>query len=259
MKPSPLSLNPSEHRFAGIAVTVLAHLALIVAWQAVRQAPLPDRGDPPAVIQLLLLPERVPVAPAHDKTADEARRAPVVDDAAARTRTPAQTRPDRAAQASERVGEPAATLLPAPEAGGLDATPPASSVTAPSEIARQMLERARRDVGAIERALRKENNPYIVAPLDSPMIQMRRKIVEAAALAPNRLWEAPKVEELVNDTGDGARRTRVITAGGVYCVTERSPATSIDMIEKHGKLRITNCGQGHEQPANAQAWRTARD
>jgi hypothetical protein len=81
---------------------------------------------------------------------------------------------------------------------------------------------------------------------------------EAAALAPNRAWEAPKVEELVNDTGDGARRSRVITGGGTYCITERSPATSIDMIEKHGKLRITSCPQ-HELPASKQEWRTLRD
>jgi len=31
------------------------------------------------------------------------------------------------------------------------------------------------------------------------------------------------------------------------------------MIEKHGKQRITNCGHEHEQPANPQEWRTARD
>jgi hypothetical protein len=261
MNLSQLSLTPSEHRFACVAATVLAHAALIVAWQTARQVPLPDRGEPTSIVQVVLLPERVPAAPALDKTADEARRAPVVDGATARPHTPAQTRLGRTVRASERIGEPAATVLPAPAADGLDSTPPASAaaVTVPSDSARQILERARRDAGAIDRALRKKNNPYIVAPLDSPLIRMRGKIEEAAALAPNRLWEAPKMEELVNDTGDGARRTRVITGGGIYCVTERSPATSIDMIEKHGKIRITNCGQGHEQPASAQKWRTARD
>ena len=61
---------------------------------------------------------------------------------------------------------------------------------------------------------------------------------------------------------DGLRRRapfRVLTALGIYCVTQRSPATSIDMIEQHGKQRITNCGHEHEQPANPQEWRTARD
>lgn len=123
----------------------------------------------------------------------------------------------------------------------------------------QIPEQARREAGDIDRALRKKSNPYIVAPLDSPQIRMAQKFAEAAALAPNRLWEAPKVVELVNDSGDGARRTRVITAAGIYCITERAPTTSIDMIEKSGKQRITNCGHEHEQPARPQQWRTARD
>jgi hypothetical protein len=114
-----------------------------------------------------------------------------------------------------------------------------------------MLERARRDVGAIDRALRKENNPYIVAPLDSPQIRLRKGIAAAGHLEPG-------MDELVNNTGDGARRTRIVAGGNTYCMTERSPATSIDMIEKHGKWRQTNC-PAHESTANGQEWRTARD
>jgi hypothetical protein len=114
-----------------------------------------------------------------------------------------------------------------------------------------LLEQARRAAGGIDRALRKENNPYIVAPLDSPQIRMRKGIAAAAHMEPG-------MDELVNNTGDGARRTRVVTGGSTYCMTERSPATSIDMIEKHGKWRQTNC-PGHESTANGQEWRTARD
>jgi len=138
-------------------------------------------------------------------------------------------------------------------------SPPLLGTAAPSDATRDLVAQARRDAGAIDRALRKARNPYIVAPPDSPQIRMAQKFREAAALAPNRLWEAPKIVELVNDGGDGARRTRVLTAAGIYCITERSPATSIDMIERHGKQRITNCGHEHEQPANPQEWRTARD
>lgn len=140
--------------------------------------------------------------------------------------------------------------LPAPALAATGAASPGTGGIA---------EQARRDAGAADRALRKESKPYIVAPPDSPHIRMAKKFQEARALAPNRLWEAPKVVELVNDGGDGARRTRVLTAAGIYCITDRSPATSIDMIEKHGRQRITNCGHEHEQPANPQEWRTARD
>ena len=143
-----------------------------------------------------------------------------------------------------------------------DAAPPSPAATVTSApnapSAADILQRARRDIGAIDRSLRKENNPYIAAPADSPQIRMRRGMETAHDLAPPRLWEAPKIEALVNNTGDGARRERVITGNGTYCVTERATNTSIDMIEKHGKLRITNCPQ-HETPASRQEWRTARD
>jgi hypothetical protein len=97
-------------------------------------------------------------------------------------------------------------------------------------------------------------------PPDSPQIRLRQGIETAAELAPNRWYEAPKVQELVNNTGDGARRTRVVTAGGTYCITEvsnRAP-NSIDLINIWGKQRLTSCPE-HETPAKAQAWRTARD
>lgn len=120
------------------------------------------------------------------------------------------------------------------------------------------MDSARRSIGDIDRALRKERAPTIVLPPDSPQIRLQRGIGHAHDMAPPRLWEAPKVGELVNNTGDGARRTRVISGNGTYCITERSPATSIDMIEKHGKQRFTSCPRD-EEPAKAQAWRSARD
>jgi hypothetical protein len=147
------------------------------------------------------------------------------------------------------------TATPAPAAS---AEAPAAAAPAASPSARQILERARRDIGGIDKALRKENNPYIGAPLDSPQMRLRRGIEHAADMAPPKLWEAPKVQELVNNTGDGARRSRVITGDRTYCLTERATNTDVEMIEHHGKLRITNCPT-HEEPSKQQAWRTLRD
>jgi hypothetical protein len=88
---------------------------------------------------------------------------------------------------------------------------------------------------------------------------MRDKMEAAHDLAAPRLWEAPKIEELVTNTGTGERRTRIITGAGTYCITERPPgSTSIDMVEKHGKQMITSC-PAHETPASKQNWRTLRD
>lgn len=254
MKPRQFSLPSRDRRLTGIAATVLVHAMLIVAWRASRQVPLHDDGEPPSFL-LLQLPLRVPDVRVGEKPAGRASRS------LARRRMAVQTRPEQLARALGNVDSTAAVVPSLPAPNGIDARPPAAApaVSAPSDSVRRIVARARREAGAVDRALRKENNPYIVAPLDSPQIRMRRKIDEAAALAPNRLWEAPRIEELVNDTGDGARRTRVITAAGIYCVTERSPASSIDTIEKDGKRRITNCGHEHEQPATTQKWRTARD
>jgi hypothetical protein len=234
-----------DRRHAGIAATVLVHILLILGWQATRQMPSVPPDPRRTTIQWIRLPAPAAPTPRREKERAEPVRTHAAPHAGAITlpRAPATVAPPPAGGA--------------PNAGattGIDTpAPPARSGAA------ALLERARRDVGAVDRALRKENNPYIVAPLDSPEIRMRKKMERAAQLAPNRLWEAPKTEELVNDTGDGARRTRVITPGGAYCITERAPTTSIDMIEKHGKIRVTDCGTGHEQPASAQEWRTARD
>ena len=52
--------------------------------------------------------------------------------------------------------------------------------------------------------------------------------------------------------------SEVITAVRTRCITERSPVTNVEMIEMHGKLRLTNCPQ-HEDTATQQVWRTACD
>lgn len=242
MAPAP----GADRRLAGIAATGLLHVALILGWQMARQAPpVPTEG--PAIQWLRLAP---PTQQATPVEAPQYGRARTAATAAARPRsnpTPAEhtARTEAPAAASEH-----GDVLTQPAA---ESAPPAVEASAAS-----IVEQARRTAGDIDRALRKERQPTIVLPPDSPEIRMRRRMDEARALAPPHLWEAPKTEELVNNTGDGARRTRVITGHGSYCITERAPTTSIDMIEKHGRQRFTNCPQ-HEEPARRQEWRTARD
>jgi len=244
---------PAADRRLALLLTVLVHTALILGWQTVRKLPpLPAAAERRGIQWIRLpAPRAAAPAPAHERAAQ----------------APAQVRahpPSVPPAALPSPSLPAASPVPASPASPVSApssvTPSAASTEASTSApsARQILEQARRDIGKIDKTLRKENRPYIVAPPDSPQIRLRKGIELANELAPNRLWEAPKTEELVNNTGDGARRTRVITGNGSYCVTERSPATSIDMIEKHGKLRLTNC-PAHEEPAKDQEWRTARD
>jgi hypothetical protein len=236
----------STDRRYGLLLTVLVHAALLAGWQAMRTLPVPAPVEDGLRTRIFWIP------------------LPLRKDAA-----PPQAHPRLALpQLPARITMPASITIPAPVKTPTQAPAPAESPAAgteaptptptPTPSAIQILERARRDIGGIDKALRKENRPYIAAPLDSPQIRLRRGIEEAGAMAPNKLWEAPKVETLVNDTGDGARRSRIITGNGTYCITDRAPTTSIDMIEKHGKQRFTSCPQ-HEQPATQQAWRTLQD
>jgi hypothetical protein len=238
---APALLPPRDRRPVGIAVTLLVHAILILGWQMTRRPPAVTPEPRSSTIQWIRLPAPPVPQPRRDK--EEPARPQVAP------RANTITLPRVIVPAAPSVAPPTADT---PAAVGTPAPPVAPSASA------TMLERARRDVGTIDRALRKENNPYIVAPLDSPQIRLRKGIQAAADMAPNAWYQAPKVAELVNNTGDGARRERVISGGGTYCVTERSPATSIDMIEKHGKTRITNCPE-HESTASSQEWRTARD
>lgn len=241
---APAAARAAHRRLSG-AVVVLIHGALFLAWQMARTLPPAQPDGARLAIQWIRLPALLPQTDSAPR--EEARR---------------RTRPAPARSVGPGLSTvptaPAPVSESAPETPG-PAVAPESSAEAPAKPgAETIMESARRSAGSIDRALRKESRPYIVAPLDSPQIRMREGVRLAHAMAPGRSWEAPKVEELVNQTGDGARRTRVITGNRTYCVTERSPATSIDMIEKHGKLRFTNCPQ-HEAPAKQQEWRTARD
>jgi hypothetical protein len=241
MHPARTLRHHPDGRLAGLLVTLLIHAALVVAWQQARKMRLPVQGEA-EFVQWVRIAPRLPAAAATPAATDERPRAQAALGPAASLAPPA---PARDAVAIDGQAEVATVPAPAPEpvAGG----------------ARQMIEQAMRDAGAMDRAVRNDSKPTIVAPPDSQALRMANKFREAAALAPNKWYEAPKIVELVNDGGDGARRFRVLTALGMYCITERSPATSIDMIEQHGRQRITNCGYEHEQPANPQEWRTARD
>ena len=226
----------TDSRSVGLAVMLLVHGLLMLAWQLARTLPAPVAGDDAAMLWL-----RVPVPRMVDVP-------PVRREAAATPKRSAPLRPMPAVQAETPAPEPRPADVPAPEA-------PAEPITSSTAA---IMDSARRSIGDIDRALRKERQPVIVLPPDSPQLRLRRGIEHAREMAPPRLWEAPRVVELVNNTGDGARRTRVITGNGTYCLTDRAPTTNVEMIEMHGKQRFTTCPKD-EEPARQQEWRTARD
>lgn len=239
--PFPPAAGTRNDRLAGVGVTLAVHLALILAWQIADKLPLTPHEGSDEAMQWLTLPTLPP------------RLEPPVSEPVKEVRPPSIAAPARATRtdpAPVSAPEEAPSAEPAPTA--VDGQP----VARPS--AADILANARRSVGEIDRALRKENKPLIVLPPDSPQIRMREGMEHARAMAAPRLWETPKVEELVNNTGDGARRTRVITGNRTYCITNRAPTTNVEMIEMHGRQRFTTCPT-HETPAKQQVWRTARD
>ena len=238
--------DPHQRRYAGLALTMLVHAALLVGWQMSRQLPAPDTG--PEQVRTRIQWLRLPPAVAVPRPARQTEPAPALSRAAGLSHTQAPAPAPAAAQAI--------TVTPAAPPADTPPAPPSSTAATPGTTG--ILQRARRDIGKIDRALRKENNPYIVPPPDSPQIRLRKGMEAAHDAVPPKLWEAPVIDELVNDTGDGSRRARVRTGNGTYCITDRPLNTRIDMIESHGKQRITSCPQ-HEQAATKQEWRTARD
>jgi hypothetical protein len=168
----PALLPPRDRRHVGIAATVLVHIALILGWQMTRHAPSVGPAPQRTTIQWIRLPAPAAPQPRRANEEQEPVRPQVAPRAAAIT-LPRVIVPAPPAVAPT-TGTPTAANTPAPSA-----TPAAPATGA------TMLEQARRDVGAIDRALRKENNPYIVAPPDSPQIRLRKGIQAAADMAPN--------------------------------------------------------------------------
>ncbi|MDB5933402.1 MAG: hypothetical protein JWQ01_746 [Massilia sp.] len=87
--------------------------------------------------------------------------------------------------------------------------------------AAQILSAAKRDVGMIDRELRKEgggkSEPRLSA--DSPLQRLARGIERAHDAAPNKWYQAAKIED-ITPPGDDARKIYRITSvlAGTYCV-----------------------------------------
>ena len=168
--------------------TVLVHAALIVGPQMARRLPpLPATTDRPG-IQWIWLPAPRATAPRHAPTPTPT---PAPSHARERERAgPVRARPRSLLPAalpspSPSSALPVASPVPAPSPATVPAAPPAAasaatstSAPAPAAVrsAGQILEQARRDIGKIDKALRKENLPTITAPPDSPQIRLRKGV-----------------------------------------------------------------------------------
>lgn len=227
----PSAFLRPNHRLAGLGATIALHLALLLGWHWARDvAPAPER-DLAQRIQWIKVAPPQPV------------------------KTPPPT-PRHAAARPVATRHAAPVMAPrAPDAPAVTAPNPVAEA-APARSAADILAQARKDLGKIDQALRKEfPTRGIQAPPDSPHIRLVKGIEHAAEMAPPKWYEAAKVQELVDPGGYGRRRYRVITASGTYCITIESnhAPDGIDTMKNGIKPKITTCPE-HETPATTQKW-----
>lgn len=227
MPAQPTDLQP-RHRLPGVAATIAVHLLLIAGWLLARQAGVDNEGAPAAAIQWIdVKPPKVRAVKAPEAVAAK-RKEPV---------------------------EPRATVAPAAPVVEAVVSAPEAAAPAARSVA-DMMQQARRDLGKIDKDLKKEfPQRGIRAPIDTAQKRLVKGIELASELAPPKWNEAPKITEMIDPSGQGRRRYRVITAGGTYCLTYDGVGTpnGRDHGTQPSAPKMTNCPPD-EEPAKAQAW-----
>jgi hypothetical protein len=207
-------------RSAAILLTLLLHLALFGLWQLARVAPPVARSDSTLRWLDLIVVRRATPAAAP-------RPAPTK---AAPTR-PASAAAPLAAPTPVPIHEPSATLSVPSELPDLSAAAPADTV----------LQRARRDIGKIDRDLQRESPAKFQAPVSTPQSRLRAGIEAAAAAVPPKWYEAARIIPLGDQSGNGPRLYKVISAAGTYCITVGTNHTIADTMGKGIKPLVITC------------------
>ncbi|WP_426072628.1 hypothetical protein [Janthinobacterium sp. DSP2-3-3] len=112
---------------------------------------------------------------------------------------------------------------------------PPDAITAPSTpSAAEILAQAKRDVGKIDRDLRKEFPQRGEQKLDDTAFKrMQQGFAEAYAAVPPKWYEASKIEEVGANAAKGSRTYKITNALGTLCVTTGAG--------KNGETMIGNC------------------
>ena len=119
---------------------------------------------------------------------------------------------------------PAIEQVPAP------AAPEAITVT-PAPSAADILAQAKRDVGKIDKELRKEFPQRGGEKFeDTGYKRMQQGFAEAYAAVPPKWYEASKIEEIGANEAKGSRTYKITSALGSLCVTTRAGKQGETMI-----------------------------
>lgn len=206
------SLPPLPRRAPGLLLIVLLHvgLAYIVVQSRPRLASDDNLPRGPAIAWLRY------TAPAPPKSL------PVPLPGTAAARVPRLPMP---APISRPLPPPTAEQMPAPVAAVTTVTPPRAA---------DILAQARRDVGKIDKDLRKEFPQRGGEKFDDTGFKrMQQGFAEAYAAVPPKWYEASKIEEVGANAARGSRTYKITNALGTLCVTTGAG--------RNGETMIGNC------------------
>jgi len=240
----------STRRGAGLALTLLVHALLFIAWRHAHQVDTEESSGPRKEIQWVnILPLKPPMPPKTVPDAPPPRpietpRAP--DPAPGATARPAHVATAPSAQSAPAPPVEQAAAMPAPPA------PPTAAPSAPATIsAYEMLQQAKRGVGKIDQELRKAYpGQPITAPVANGATRLAQGLQDAADAAPNRWYQAPKVTEILDPGPYGRRRYRVVYPHVTYCITVESnhAPDGIDQMQKGIQQKTTTCDDDEQKP-----------
>ena len=213
------SLPPLPRRAPGLLLIVLLHagLAYVIVQSRPRLASDENLQQGPAISWLR---HTLPAAP-------KPLPLPSIKPAAARV----PRLPSLPILAPVSRPLPAASVAQAPAPAPV--TPEAITVT-PAPSAAEILAQAKRDVGKIDRELRKEFPHRGEEKFDDTGFKrMQQGFAEAYAAVPPKWYEASKIEEVGANAAKGSRTYKITSALGTLCVTTRAG--------RNGETMIGNC------------------
>lgn len=210
---SMTSLPPLPRRAPGLLLIVLLHagLAYVIVQSRPRLASDENLPQGPAISWLR---HTLPVPP-------KPLPLPSIKPAAARP-----PRLPMAAPVSRPL--PAASVAQAPAPAPVT---PEAITAPPAPSAAEILAQAKRDVGKIDKDLRKEFPQRGEQKLDDTGFKrMQQGFAEAYAAVPPKWYEASKIEEVDANAAKGSRTYKITSALGTLCVTTRAGKQGETMI-----------------------------
>ena len=215
--PSMTSLPPLPRRAPGMLLIVLLHagLAYVIVQSRPRLASDENQPQGPAISWLR---HTLPAPP---------KPLPLPSIKPAAARVPRLPSLPILAPVSRPLPAPTGEQAPAP-------TAPEAITLVPPPSAADILAQAKRDVGKIDRELRKEFPQRGEQKLDDTGFKrMQQGFAEAYAAVPPKWYEASKIEEVGANAARGSRTYKITNALGTFCVTTGAG--------KNGETMIGNC------------------